>query len=353
MTAGSSKTYNKRFKPNKSSFLEALELFDFKDYDNLQDLKAYPQINVDLKYISKDGEIHQDWITRFATGDKLWENLKFNCCGCKKDVISLLNIISHAKEEKLDTFRYHCPVTKKFLNFDGLVSLVNYAISQTKYIAFICIACNKVFRNIPSLLLHYEASHLNFTDHVICIKCSKYFLNINNLQLHKPSHDLEEKSGPSTALNLSDTDETFQSSNIQHHLFASNIKRESTSSIDTIPARKRQPSIQMDRCKMFPAKHSTVEQSSDFSLRATRSSENLNPNRNYHPRTRKFLEDSDRITFPCPVEGCGRILMSAIGFEYHKLVHQGSKPFKCRCGRTFRTIYALKTHQSKYFHESE
>ncbi|XP_070492604.1 gastrula zinc finger protein XlCGF26.1-like [Chironomus tepperi] len=320
----------KMMKP-QNSFDDVRKLFELNDKDPLKDFEKFSRIMVDHSNLEQDGEISQKWLQKNVMTKKVWSEMVFECF-CDKKVTSLIDYLNHHKTHG-NTMKLKCPENCNEV-FNSLSPFINHIVSKHhfEYLCYCCIACGKIFYNIPALINHYESKHPNIQNLYMCVECGSYCQNLKYLSSHKDLHypivkddKIELENGDKIV--VVDKDSTF--------LLETDI------SFSGVNKRKRGRRPKNNKSLPGPSV-------------AVKSFMNLNKTmRTYHPKTHDFDETSNRQTFPCPYESCSRILITKTGYDYHMMVHDGTKPFKCdHCGKAFRSRQ-LKNSHMRSFHEND
>lgn len=213
--------------------------------------------------------------------------------------------------------------------FAALYSYINHCSSDHhEYLAFSCIFCTptRIFYNMPCLLEHYLTQHLDYNfSFFMCLECGTFCQSITQLRMHKMTiHD--------KVLSVSDDDEV-------------------TESDEEGPTAKKKPKQTDVEWTPLNASHSKslnslVAKKSLLNVSkgdSTLQLEKTYPGMQFHPKVRNV---GDRKTYPCPYEGCNRVLITQSGYDYHILTHTGEKPFKCRfCSSRFRSKATCEHHE--------
>jgi hypothetical protein len=260
-----------------------------------------------LNSLTEDGEITGDYLENLAE-TKLWDSFTYPCDHCNTDIKGLLAFIDHKKEAGINSYRVKCIEQNCNREFAALYSYINHCSGEHyKYLAFSCVFCNptRIFYNMPCLLEHYITKHLDYNFCIFtCLECSIYCQSITQLRIHKmTTHD--------KVLSVSVDDSDSEPGH-------SSKKQAKLSDTEWTP-------LNASRCK------------STFNIAAVRSLYSINsleqdnskleqshPGLKFHPKVRNV---ENRPTYPCPYEGCNRVLITQNGYDYHILTHTGMRQF--------------------------
>lgn len=304
----------------KTSFQETRELFKLTEKHTSGIYDSAYKVDIDKSTLEEDGRIPGAWLEKNISNWTGWSDFVYTCEYCQMTIPGLMNLLSHLILHSGSKF----PCTLCSQVFNTLSSYMNHTIEKhIEYLSSCCIGCKIIYHNIPALIDHYELMHKNITSLYICVDCGLYYSSFGYLKSHKISRHVEiqkTKEEQQQPMNMLHTDLKVLNSEA---IFLPILPR-------TVEKRPRGRPKTTGEVK-------TKEVHSTMSLNASIA--------NYHPRTHL---DRDRSCYPCMEPGCGRVLVTKTGFEYHKWTHEGIKPFKCYyCESTFRSKHALKAHEDR------
>lgn len=280
--------------------------------DVVKDLDAYSHIKVEKKYLLETGEVSVEYLAKYG-GTKKWSEMKFDCNHCHQRIKGLLSYMDHMREAGIKRYKIKCTEDDCCREYAALYSFINHAAEHDLHLAFSCVFCvpTSIFYNIPCLLNHYLASHMDVQfAFYMCLECATYCQSITQLQIHK----------------MSQHDKVYDITDLE------NDSDES----DGIPKRKQSRleedvewtpvNLNLNRSKSYSNIASKSNQ-----VRTTTSAGNLLPSTSTPNSSREFHQKvrntENRTLYPCTFEGCNRVLITPAGFDYHILTHSGKFKF--------------------------
>lgn len=89
------------------------------------DLQLYSHITVEREFVAEDGEISNEWLTRFAVST--WKDFTLTCYFCKANCKSVKAILQHLKEIHGGKVKLSCHVCKDAQRvFSSLNAYINH-----------------------------------------------------------------------------------------------------------------------------------------------------------------------------------------------------------------------------------
>lgn len=276
------------------------------------DLENFSHIRVDSSCLAKDGEISSEYLLKIGE-TKLFSSFTYFCDHCNTDIQGLLAFIDHRKAAGINSYKLKCPEDNCKREYSALYSYINHCSSDHhEYLAFSCIFCTptRIYYNMPCLLEHYMSQHMDYNfSFYMCLECGMYSQSITQLRMHKLTiHD--------KILSVSDEEET--DSDREHG--RSSKKQAKMNDVDWTPLNASYSKFMMN----IAAKRSMSmfsESNSMSNLAQSKAKlEESHPGMKFHPKVRNI---ENRLTYPCPYEGCNRVLITQSGYDYHILTHTG------------------------------
>lgn len=232
-----------------------------------------------------------------------WTDFVYHCNHCDTDITGLFAYMEHMRTAEIKAYKIRCTEKSCVREFAALYSYINHSSDHNHHLAFSCIFCEptRIFLNVACLINHYLSAHANINFQLyVCIECGHYCQNITQLRVHKMSqHDKVQEVD-----NESSTDSDY----------------------DDLP-KKPKMCDDYEWKVPLPGSLKRTKSTSLNALNGTQSKVKIprqsidgHQGKQFHP---KVHDVTNRTLYPCTIEGCERVLVTAAGLEYHLLCHSG------------------------------